>query len=218
MSGVALRAPYQEEESTFACSDERLNRVWEFCRYSIEATTLDLFQDTPTREHGPYEGDAYINQLSLYGVQRSYAVARYSNKYLARRPTWPTEYRLMSVLCAWNDYLYTGDEGALRGEYELFVEKQLDEHYNSDGLVEKNTGGDLVDWPSSNRDGYVFTRINTVINAFQYAASRALSQVATARQAWRRPTLQRAGGAAAAGHEREDLGSRGPRISRRGGH
>ena len=50
----------------FASSDPDLDRVHELCRYSIEATTLDLYLDTPSRERGPYEGDTYVNQLSHY--------------------------------------------------------------------------------------------------------------------------------------------------------
>src|SRR5690606_18584992 len=139
---------------------------------------------TPTRERGPYEGDAIINQRSEYATQRSYALARYSTSYLVRRPTWPAEYRLQTVLTAWEDYLATGDPSALTADYELFVDRQLDEALNAAGLVEKNPGSssqpnaDLVDWPASNRDGYVFTRINTVINAWQYAAFTALARIA----------------------------------------
>ncbi|MEO3828963.1 hypothetical protein [Actinomadura sp. B10D3] len=37
---------------------------------------------------------------------------------------------------------------------------------------------DLVDWPVSNRDGYVFTEVNTVVNACQYAAFTAMADIA----------------------------------------
>jgi alpha-L-rhamnosidase len=35
-----------------------------------------------------------------------------------------------------------------------------------------------VDWPIANRDGFVFTRVNTVINAWQYASLTALANIA----------------------------------------
>lgn len=35
----------------------------------------------------PYEGDAYINQLSHDGVDREYALARYTHEYLIQNPT-----------------------------------------------------------------------------------------------------------------------------------
>src|SRR5690606_37460068 len=94
VEAAVLKLPWRADDAAFESSDPDLDRVWEFCRYSIEATRLDLYQDTPTRERGPYEGDAIINQRSEYATQRSYALARYSTSYLVRRPTWPAEYRL----------------------------------------------------------------------------------------------------------------------------
>lgn len=184
--GRAWRLGWVATDASFSSSDTGLNRVWELCRYSIEATRADMYVDTPTRERGPYEGDALINQLSEYAVQRSYALARWSNRYLIRRGTWPTEYRLMCAVMAWHDYLATGDDRQLAEDYDLIAGKNLTAHLNGQGLVAKDPGqtsqdlGDLVDWPATNRDGYVFTTVNTVVNAFQYAAFDRLARCAEA--------------------------------------
>ena len=175
---------WREADSAFECSNPELTRVWRFARYSIKATSLDVYQDTPTRERGPYQGDALVGQRSQYAVQRSYGLARYSNSYLCRRPTWPTEYHLMSVLSAWIDYLATGDPSHFTADYSYYVAKNYDADLGSDGLVHKAPGSsghdnaDLVDWPAAERDGYVFTDVNTVINSFQYAAYATLALVA----------------------------------------
>jgi alpha-L-rhamnosidase len=184
VQGVALHTDWHEDDSAFDCSDASLTRVWDFARYTIKATSLDVFQDTPTRERDPYEGDALIEQRSQYAVQRTYALARYSDSWLCRRPTWPAEYHLMSVLSAWADYLATGDPDHFGPDYSYYVARNFDADLGSDGLVHKAPGessqynADLVDWPVDERDGYVFTDVNTVINAFQYAAYATLSQVA----------------------------------------
>lgn len=186
VTGRAWKLDWDASEVAFRSSDPALDRVWELCRYSIEATRGDLYTDTPTRERGPYEGDALINQLSEYGVQRSYALARWSNDYLVRKGTWPTEYRLMCALSAWEDYLATGDDRQLAKDYDLLAAKNLTSYLDSRGLVSKAPGsssqdlGDLVDWPVASRDGYVFTKVNTVVNAFQYAAFDALAKCAGA--------------------------------------
>lgn len=186
VTGHAWRLDWDDSHASFHSSDPALGRVWELCRYSIEATRGDLYTDTPTRERGPYEGDALINQLSEYGVQRSYALARWSNDYLVRKGTWPTEYRLMCALSAWEDYLATGDDRQLAKDYDLLAAKNLTAYLDSRGLVRKAPGsssqdlGDLVDWPAASRDGYVFTTVNTVVNAFQYAAFDALAKCAEA--------------------------------------
>ncbi|MFF1921194.1 family 78 glycoside hydrolase catalytic domain [Streptomyces sp. NPDC058221] len=186
VKGRAWKLDWDVSDSSFRSSDPDLDRVWDLCRYSIEATRGDLYQDTPTRERGPYEGDALINQLSEYGVQRSFALARWSNDYLVRQGTWPTEYRLMCAISAWEDYLATGDDRQLAKDYALLSAKNLTSYLGADGLVHKSPGnssedlGDLVDWPVTSRDGYVFTSVNTVVNAFQYAAFDALAKCAAA--------------------------------------
>jgi len=182
--GVALHMAWNDSDSSFTCDDPALTKVWNFARYTMRALCLDVYQDTPTRERGPYEGDALINQRSQYAVQRSYALARYSDSYLCRNPTWPAEYHLMSVLNAWYDYLYTGDDSHFAGDYSYYVTKNFTADLGRDDLVHKAPGtnpdynSDLVDWPSDERDGYVFTDVNTVINSFQAAAYAALAQVA----------------------------------------
>ncbi|MGP9843621.1 family 78 glycoside hydrolase catalytic domain [Brachybacterium sp. 107] len=169
----------------FASSDPDLDRVHELCRYSIEATTLDLYLDTPSRERGPYEGDTYVNQLSQYACARSFALARVSNQYLTRRPTWPAEYHLMPVLVAWEDYLATGDDAQLRSDVDLWQQANYDRHLGADALLHKAPGSssawdaDLVDWPQTCRDDYEFTEVNTVLNAFQAAAHQALATICT---------------------------------------
>lgn len=180
----SLALPWREE-APFESADPNLDKVRDLCAYSIRATRMDLYQDTPARERGPYEGDAIVNQLSEYAVQRSFALARYSNEYLLSKPSWPTEYRLMAPILAWRDYMATGDDRFLRTHFESMVDTQLIHKINAAGLVEKDPGqssqawGDLVDWPKSNRDGFVFCRVNTVVNAWQYAALVALADIAT---------------------------------------
>ena len=39
---------------------------------------------------------------------------------------------------------------------------------------------DIVDWPKGERDGYVFTPVNTVVNAFHFAALQRLTDIARA--------------------------------------
>ncbi len=187
IEAVVYRHPFNDEAAHFSSSDTVLNAVWELCKYSIKATAMDLYVDTHTRERRNYEGDALINQLSHYAVDREFALPRYSIEYLYYIPTWPTEYKLQSVMMAWYDYLYTGNPDSLRKHYAIIKTKSLEAFINDRFLVEKapDEGGqsgpygrDLVDWPQSQRDGYEFTRINTVINAFNYKAIKDLGSIA----------------------------------------
>ena len=180
-----LRQPFDENDADFESSDFVLNDVWEMLKYGIRATSLGVYVDSHSRERRCYEGDAYIHQLSHYAMERQYAFPRYSMEYLFHRPTWPTEYKQVAVIMAWNDYMYTGNADALIDHYETLKRRTLEEFLNEDDLVEKpeNAGGrwgrDLVDWPPALRDGFRFSEINTVVNAFHVRAIEVLAMIAT---------------------------------------
>ncbi len=197
--------PFDETESHFTSSDTVLNQVWELCKYSMKATSfLGVFVDGD-RERIPYEADAYINQLGFYGVVRDYSIGRYSHEYLIKRPTWPTEWILQSVLMPWNDYFYTGNTESLRHFYTDLKAKGLLPLADESGLISTRTGKvtpdvlesihfkgtlkDIVDWPQSGilglgkkepgeTDGFVFQDVNTVVNAYHFQAVSQLAQIA----------------------------------------
>lgn len=197
--------PFDEDDSRFESSDTVLNRIWDLCKYSIKATSFPGVYIDGDRERIPYEADAYINQLCHYGVAREYSLARYSHEYLIMKPTWPTEWILQSVLMAWNDYLYTGNEESLRHFYNDLKAKTLISLADEDGFISTRTGKvtpevlksihfngnlrDIVDWPHTGilglgkneggeTDGFVFQDVNTVVNAFHYRALLLMAGIA----------------------------------------
>ncbi len=91
------------------------------------------------RERIPYEGDAYINQLGHYCVDREYALARYTHEYLIQYPTWPTEWQLHSVMMAWADFMYTGETRSLELFYDDLCTKTLIDLAREDGLISTET-------------------------------------------------------------------------------
>lgn len=186
---VAVNYPIDLSESSFSCSDERLNRIYDLCKHTILVSSFAGLYVDGDRERIPYEADAYINQLSDYAVHSDYSLARASHAYLMKHPTWPTEWKQHSIFMAWADWMWSGDAGALAEFYEPLCKEKLLEKYRraSDGLlatggerprgklVNANGAADIVDWPPCERDGFVFTEVNAVVNAFYY---RNLLQVA----------------------------------------
>jgi alpha-L-rhamnosidase len=194
---IAVRYPFDEHAARFSSSDSTLNAVWELCRYSIAATTYAGVYVDGDRERKPYEADAYIDQLGHYSIDREFTLARYSHEYLIQHPTWPTEWILHSVLMAWTDYLYTGDDRSLRTFYLDLKAKTLSALERPDGLISTVNPAvskeiltsihgeplrDIVDWPAGERDGYEMRPVNTVVNAFHYQALALMSQIAEAVQ------------------------------------
>lgn len=197
--------PFDENDSWFSSSDTVLNKVWDLCKYSIKATSFTGIYVDGDRERIPYEADAYINQLGHYGVAREYSIGRYSCEYLINHPNWPTEWILQSVLMAWNDYLYTGNQESLLHFYADLKAKTLLSLADKSGFISTKTGKvtpgilesihvngslrDIVDWPQTGilglgknepgeTDGFIFRDINTVVNAYHYRALTLLGKMA----------------------------------------
>ncbi|HUV66348.1 MAG TPA: family 78 glycoside hydrolase catalytic domain, partial [Sedimentisphaerales bacterium] len=82
---------FEDDQSGFTSSDPILNQVWDLCKYSMKATSFTGLYIDGDRERIPYEADAYINQLSHYGVDREYAMAKQTIEWFMEHPTWPTE-------------------------------------------------------------------------------------------------------------------------------
>ncbi len=181
---VAVHYPFDDNAATFSCSDERLNRIWDLCKHTIKATTFAGIYVDGDRERIPYEADAYLNQLGHYAVDREYSLARYSHEYLLAHPTWPTEWKHHSILMAWADYLYTGNRESLEHNYARLQKKTLEERARADGLLQSNrqqiTRDDIVDWPAAERDGFVHTPVNAVVNAFYYRSLCLMGKIAEA--------------------------------------
>ncbi len=196
---VAVNYPFDDDAASFQSSSRALNDVWDLCRHSIRATTFCGIYVDGDRERIPYEADAYLNQLSHYGVDAEYAMGRRSLEFLIRRPAWPTEWILHTVLMAHADWEYTGDTGLLETYWPDLRAKTLEALAREDGLI-STAGGrvtdeilrsihilgnpnyihgaklrDIVDWPTGERDGYKLVDVNTVVNAFH---ARALEQMA----------------------------------------
>ncbi len=185
-----LHWPIDMNASSFACDDERLNRIYEFCKYSIWATSFAGVYLDGDRERIPYEADAYINQLGHYAIDADFSMARRTFDVLVRHPTWPTEWAQHMIMMAWADWMYSGSKELIAEYYSVLKnEKLLLNLSRGDGLLKSfpqfrkgNPSGmrDIVDWPAGERDGFVFKEINAVVNAFHYRNLKEMRDIADA--------------------------------------
>ena len=177
---------FDDRAADFASSSADLDRIWEFCKHTMKATTpFGVFIDG-NRERQAYEGDTYINQLSYLVCQSDPEIARATIDRLFAFPTWPTEWWL-SMIPIIHDYaLYTGDLENVRRWYEPMKKKTLLEGVGENGLLNVGTLPpgfkcpgfgeavklrDIVDWPQCERDGYELSKeCNLVPNCWQYMA------------------------------------------------
>ena len=176
----AVMYPADKNESSFACDDKKLVKVYDFCKYSMFATSFAGMPVDGDRERIPYEADTYAAQLNWYAVSSDYAYPRAAIEHLYSHPTWPTEFKQISILSAWTDWMWTGDTRSIAMHYDILKTRLFLGHAReSDGLLV--SGGermpwpsytnrlglaDIVDWPKSERADFDFRDVNTVVNAF----------------------------------------------------
>ena len=182
-----LHWPIDMSASSFSCGDRRLERIYDFCKYSIWATSFAGVYVDGDRERIPYEADAYINQLGHYAVDADFEMGRRTFEVLMEHPTWPTEYAQNMVMIAWADWMYSGSTELVARHYaRLKDEKLLLGLARGDGLLvsfpdhTRPDQGDIVDWPPGERDGFVFMPVNAVVNAFHYRNLREMRDIAGA--------------------------------------
>ena len=181
---AAFDSTWNDNAASFHSSDAMLDRVWDLCHYSIKATTFaGVFVDGD-RERLSYEADAYLTQLSYYAGDPNSQMERDTFARLMQYPTWPTEWAPHMVFIAYADWMQTGDKQWLAQHYQYLKTKTLEDRAGPDGLIrstpEQMRHADVVDWPPGERDGFVFTPVNTVVNAFHLRAMDDMRQLALA--------------------------------------
>lgn len=175
------------ELSTYTASDPALQRILDLCTRTMVQNNGNLLVDSWSREREPYEADAYLQARANAALSTDEPFAGYALDYLLRRRTWPTEWPFYLVLLAWHHYLRFGDREALaRRRDQLAQLLPLAWIDPATGLVRKRHGSDgsssridhdIVDWPPSERDGYLFGPVNTVVNAVALGAIDAMARI-----------------------------------------
>ncbi len=181
---AAFPKSWNDQDATFRCSNNMLNQVWDLCKYSIKATTFAGTFVDGDRERIPYEADSYLNQLSYYATIKDDQIPRSTFDHLMKHGTWPTEWAPHMVFMAHAEYMKTGDVKWLAARYDSLKTKILADRVDTDGIVQSSkqqiSHDDIVDWPASERDGYVFGSQNTVVNSFRLRAISLMAEMGKA--------------------------------------
>ncbi len=169
---------FDDGAASFESSDDRLNQVWELCKYTMKATGAFGIYIDGERERKPYEGDAFINQLGAFCCDRNFSVAKKTIEYFLNAPTYPTEWQLLTPMLAHDYLLYSGDTESVKAWLPVLKERALLQIAGEDALVRPTEEiRDIVDWPACERDGYEFGDVNLVPNCYHYGALRTLEKL-----------------------------------------
>ena len=185
-----LYGEFDDSAADFKSSSSNLNRIWDFCKYSMKATGAFGIYIDGERERKPYEGDAFTNMLGDLCCGGSSQTAYATLRWLFNSPTYPTEWQLLAPFLLRDFYLYTGREQDFKNLLRLLIWnfKRLMQDAGSDYLLRdgaakgdaRTSGGgrrDIVDWPISERDGYEFGTVSLVPNAYWYGALNVMAEL-----------------------------------------
>lgn len=200
-----VNSEFNEDNSFFHCDNQNLNSVWDLCKYTMKATSFIGYYVDGDRERCPYEADALINQLSHFACDSNYSISKRTIEYLLLNPTWPTEWIMQTVLMAWNDFLFSGDDYIISNYTDLLYNHTLKVFVDpKNGFVSTtaleqtvdklssinrtNILRDIVDWPHSDEDptfapqggeddGFIYSDYNTVVNAYHYKACLTMAEI-----------------------------------------
>ena len=182
-----VRQQYDEATAaTMETSSAALDSVWELCRYTGEATTLDLIADSNARQRSfDCMADDNTAMRLLYATTPQLALQRLQLKQALTAcgsidgdKACRAEWTVLPLIMVRDDALHTGDLSVARAHFDKLAPSSLFKLINAtSGLVQ--TDNVLVDWPPGMRDGFVVTANNAVANAFAVYGLGALVDLAT---------------------------------------
>lgn len=166
---AAFPRDWKDDTSDFRCSDESINRIWDLCKYTMKATAYTGVFVDGDRERIPYEADAYLNQIGYLATAGNARIPRDTFDYLLSAPTWPTEWGLHMAFMAFADWMHTRDAHWISERLPALRAKLHLDRLRPDGLIAsapEQMKADIVDWPRWERDRFVHSGVNSVVNSF----------------------------------------------------
>lgn len=175
-----------EEAGAFHCDDERLNAIFDICRYTLPLCARESISDTPWREQTQWLGD--VAAVTLGGIYACFGDTRLPAKFLRQSaatqlPTgllnkytdgvdwhWTAnlpDFSLWWVIALWDHYRYTGEARWIHVYYPhvLKIIHAFLEHLDEHGLVADMPYGVFIDWADVDRRGEC-----AALNALLYGA------------------------------------------------
>lgn len=171
---------------SFACDDERLNRIWNTAMMTVQLNTQGYFWDGIKRDRIVWLGDMNTEVAAALRVYGDAEVVRKSLDYAVRTtplPGWMNgiiTYSFWWLINLYELYLYTGDADYIRkhGAYIVGLVEQFLPLIRADGTVNTKVARDLVDWSTRSDEeatyagfvglfGFCLQRVTTLLEVLQ---------------------------------------------------
>ena len=146
----------------FSSSDERLNKIWEACAYTLHLNSREFFLDGLKRDRWVWSGDAYQSYLVNYYLFFDLDICKRTMIALRGKDPMEThlntimDYSFYWVMGVYDYYMYTGDIDFVKFLYPkmeslvAFCIKRADD----DGFVRRKEGDWIfIDWADFDKTG-----------------------------------------------------------------
>ena len=185
VSSWVVRLPYDEANAaSVSTTSPNLNDVWELCRYTIQASSLDLYSDSNARQRSAdCTADDVTAMQTQYATSTELSLQRYALQQLlangpddSRKPR--VDWKLLPIMAIEHDMMHTGDLSLASKVFD-YIKANLTsmESMNSQSGLSEGTEA-LVDWPPGMMDNFQRSNISTVANAWIYYGLTALARIA----------------------------------------
>ena len=175
----------------FECSDERLNKIWEVGRYTVQLCMHDAYEDCPWREQAQWWGDARVEALVNYYAFGDTKLMARGLRQIAQsqradgltqgmvpdghRKQWLPSFSLIWVISLWEYVLYTGDKDLV---HELYPNVQrllswFEQQVGDKGLLEEVPGWIFTDWTDIDSGGEIAALNGLYVGALEAASGLA---------------------------------------------
>ena len=111
-------------------------------------------------------------------MENNIALARRNLEYQINHPTWPCEWRLLTIPLFYEYLMHSGDYETVEKYYSRLVDECSFHHLLEDGLVPEFPLVMLIDWPRVFYAEYEMGSHCTVPNAYAYNALVKLAEIA----------------------------------------
>ncbi len=144
-----------EDEGFFKCSDEKMNKIFDLCKWTTRICRQTTHLDSPShQELLACTGDYYIEALitaMCFGDMRLPALDVFRTAEILRDMNgrmFHTTYSLIWVQMLYETYMYTGDRQLLcdcKDAIEILL-RRFDGFMGTNGIIDKPTDYMFIDW------------------------------------------------------------------------
>lgn len=173
IKAIETRYPF-EEKGSFVTGDEKLQKVFDICKKTVELCCNEAIVDTPWREQSQWMGD--VAAVTLGGIYGLYGDTVLSAKFLTQSANNQLQTGLISnvtnttadgylgcmidynfwwIIAVWDYYMYTGDRELLNRIYPVVCRLMLaaDDFRDEYGMLNRVSYTVFIDWAANDRRG-----------------------------------------------------------------